>query len=191
LEVLVPTSRLALALATIAFAPALAACAGAGAGQGGHAAGGHAHAHGAGPYAGLQTREIKALSPEQLADLRAGRGMSFALPAELNGYPGPAHVLELAAPLGLDDAQAVRTRELFARMQAEAREAGEALIRAESELDRLFATRTATPETLSAATARAGAAQARVRETHLRYHLAMMEVLRPEQVARYARLRGY
>jgi hypothetical protein len=62
LEVLVSASRLALSLATIAFGPALAACAGAG--PGGHAAGGHhAHAHGAGPYAGLQTREIKALSP--------------------------------------------------------------------------------------------------------------------------------
>ena len=46
------------------------------------------------PYAGMQTRAIKALSDQQIADLRAGRGMGMALPAELNGYPGPAHVLE-------------------------------------------------------------------------------------------------
>lgn len=40
-------------------------------------------------YAGLQQRAIKALSDQQKADLRAGRGMGLALPAELNGYPGP------------------------------------------------------------------------------------------------------
>ena len=53
------------------------------------------------PYAGMQTRAIKALSDQQIADLRAGRGMGMALPAELNGYPGPAHVLELADKLEL------------------------------------------------------------------------------------------
>ena len=40
------------------------------------------------PYAGLQSRPVKALSDQQIADLRAGRGMTMALPAELNGYPG-------------------------------------------------------------------------------------------------------
>jgi hypothetical protein len=49
----------------------------------------------------MQTRPIKALSEQQVADLQAGRGMGLALPAELNGYPGPAHVLELADKLGL------------------------------------------------------------------------------------------
>jgi hypothetical protein len=37
------------------------------------------------PYAGMQTRPIKALSDQQIADLRAGRGMGLALAAELNG----------------------------------------------------------------------------------------------------------
>jgi hypothetical protein len=32
------------------------------------------------PYAGLQTRPIKALSAEQIADLKAGRGMRWRLP---------------------------------------------------------------------------------------------------------------
>ena len=44
------------------------------------------------PYAGMESRAIKALSPQQIADLREGRGMGLALPAELNGYPGPMHV---------------------------------------------------------------------------------------------------
>jgi hypothetical protein len=57
------------------------------------------------PYAGMQTRPIKALSAEQVADLKAGRGMGLAMAAELNGYPGPAHVLELADKLDLSDQQ--------------------------------------------------------------------------------------
>jgi hypothetical protein len=66
---------------------------------------GNAAAQSAGPYAGMQARPIKALSAEQIADLKAGRGMSLALAAELNGYPGPRHVLELGHQLGLTDQQ--------------------------------------------------------------------------------------
>ena len=69
----------------------------------------HAAPHGGAaapqPYAGMEGREIKALSPQEVADLRAGRGMGLALPAELNRYPGPMHVLELAEPLRLSPRQ--------------------------------------------------------------------------------------
>ena len=51
------------------------------------------------PYAGLQARQIKSLSEQQVADLKAGRGMGMALAAELNGYPGPAHVLRMSRSL--------------------------------------------------------------------------------------------
>lgn len=49
------------------------------------------------PYAGQQTRTIKALSDDEIAALRNGEGMGMAKAAELNGYPGPIHVLSLAA----------------------------------------------------------------------------------------------
>ncbi|WP_271518420.1 hypothetical protein [Bradyrhizobium sp. CCBAU 53380] len=39
------------------------------------------------PYAGMQSRGIKALSDQQISDLRAGRGMGLALAAELNAIP--------------------------------------------------------------------------------------------------------
>src|SRR5260370_41824435 len=71
------------------------------------------------PYAGLQTRPIKALSDQQVADLKAGRGMGLALAAELNGYPGPSNLLELADQLGLSDAQRNTVRSLFEAMRAE------------------------------------------------------------------------
>jgi Spy/CpxP family protein refolding chaperone len=143
------------------------------------------------PYAGLQKRDIKALSDQQISDLRAGRGMSLALPAELNGYPGPAHSLELADRLRLSPEQRSTTEALFDKMQQEAKALGEEVIVAERELDRLFKDRSVVPESLASATSKAAAAQGRLRESHLRYHLAMMEVLAPEQVAQYNRLRGY
>ena len=37
----------------------------------------HHKQHGPGPYTGMQTRTVKALSPEQIADLKAGRGTGF------------------------------------------------------------------------------------------------------------------
>jgi len=143
------------------------------------------------PYAGLQVRGIKALSDQQVADLKAGRGMGLALPAELNGYPGPSHVLELADKLELTDAQRTRTRELFDAMKAEALPLGEKLLAEEGALDRQFADRAVTPESLKAATAAIGATQSELRYTHLKYHLSTLQVLSPEQAQRYAALRGY
>src|SRR3954447_17273091 len=87
------------------------------------------------PYAGMQARTIKALSDEQIADLKAGRGMRLALAAELNGYPGPSHVLELAAQLNLSDQQGASVRKLFDAMKAESILIGERLISRESDLD--------------------------------------------------------
>ena len=88
------------------------------------------------PYAGLQSRPIKALSEQQIADLRAGRGAGFALAAELNGYPGPVHVLELGDRLNLSAAQREQVQKLFVSMKAEAVPLGEQLISREEELDR-------------------------------------------------------
>ena len=142
-------------------------------------------------YAGMQTRPLKALSGDELADLKAGRGMGLALAGELNGYPGPKHVLELAKELNLTDAQRARTQQLFDDMKAEAVPLGQQLIAAEADLDRQFSGRTITPVSLTAATAAIGATQGTLRATHLKYHLTMMDVLTPEQIARYGELRGY
>lgn len=143
------------------------------------------------PYAGLQKRDIKVLSEQQIADLRAGKGMSLALAAELNGYPGPAHSLELAEQLRLSPEQRSKTQALFDKMRQEAKTLGEEVIVAERDLDRLFKDKRVTSDNLAAATSRAASAQGRLRECHLRYHLAMMEVLTPEQITQYSRLRGY
>ena len=151
----------------------------------------HRPAQGHSPYAGLQDRPVKALSEQQLADLRAGRGMELALAAELNGYPGPLHVLEFAEQLNLSSEQRRRVAEQHASMKAEAVSVGERLIAQETALDGHFKDRTITPENLATLTALIGETQGLLRAVHLKYHLAMAELLTAEQSRRYAELRGY
>ena len=143
------------------------------------------------PYAGLQNREIKALSEEEIADLRAGRGMGLALPADLNGYPGPSHVLDLAGQLGLSGPQRASVKELFESMKAEAIPIGQKLLAAEKDLNQQFVERTITSERLKVATAEAAAIRGELRYAHLKYHLSTAALLTPDQIRRYAELRGY
>ena len=143
------------------------------------------------PYAGMQTRPIKALSQQQIDDLKAGRGMGLALPAELNGYPGPAHVLELGDQLGLSADQKARIQGLFDSMKAEAVPLGAKLLEQEAALDRQFASRLVTPERLKAATKAIGVTQGELRDTHLKYHLRTAQILTPNQMQKYSALRGY
>jgi hypothetical protein len=143
------------------------------------------------PYAGQQKRSIKALSEDDIAGLLAGQGAGLAKAAELHGYPGPAHTLELKGPLGLTAKQIVATEELMAAHKARARELGEAVVQAELELDTLFAARQATPAKVHEATRNVALLQAKLRAEHLNTHLAQTALLSPEQALRYAELRGY
>jgi hypothetical protein len=158
----------------------------------------HGHNHHAGPsppppqpYAGLQARRLKALSEEQLAELRAGAGMGLALAAELNGYPGPMHVLQHADAIGLSPAQRSTAEDLRARMLAEARAIGTRIAALEEELDALFAGGAADTGRLAMLTAAIGALNGRLREVHLVTHIAMRDALDEAQRTAYARLRGY
>jgi Spy/CpxP family protein refolding chaperone len=150
-----------------------------------------AHAASPTPYAGQQAREIKALSSSEQADLLAGKGMGLAKAAELNGYPGPAHVLELAADLALSAEQRERTLAVWQSMDARAKAIGQQVIDAERELDALFASKQATRERLAAQLDRIGTLQAHLRAAHLEAHLEQARILTPEQTSRYAALRGY
>jgi Spy/CpxP family protein refolding chaperone len=143
------------------------------------------------PYAGLQNRSIKSLSDQQIADLNAGRGMGLALAAELNGYPGPVHAIELAGELHLSPEQVAKLRALFEAMKAETIPIGASLISQERDLNNDFANRTITVANLETTTQRIGATQAALRAAHLKYHLLTVAILTPEQVSRYNELRGY
>lgn len=154
-----------------------------------HAAGPAAAA--SSPYAGQEGRAIKALSPAAVRDLRAGHGMGLAKAAELNHYPGPRHVLDHAAALGLTVQQRARARAAFAAMRERAVALGEALLAREAELDAAFATEAIDAARLRDLTAEIGRLHGALRATHLTAHLEMKGLLSPAQVRAYDRLRGY
>lgn len=143
------------------------------------------------PYAGQQQREIKALSDEEIQAYTQGRGFGFAKAAELNGYPGPMHTLELAPELGLSEAQRSQTQALLDQHKAQARRLGAELIEAERELDQAFASRSVDANSLRELTRAAGEKLAALRAEHLQTHLAQTALLTLEQIERYRTLRGY
>ena len=89
----------------------------------------HAH-HPAQPYAGQQVRAVTSLSPEELNGFLEGRGMGLAKAAELNGYPGPMHLLELEKELGLTASQRREVELALQRMKAKAADLGRKYVEA-------------------------------------------------------------
>lgn len=145
----------------------------------------------ASPYASQQDREIKSLAAAEIADLLNAEGMGLAKAAELNGYPGPAHVLEQAQALALTPQQRSGSEALLQRHKARARELGAALVEAERGLDQAFASGRVDAALVGRLTANIGTLQARLREEHLRTHLEQAALLGKEQIDRYRQLRGY
>jgi len=143
------------------------------------------------PYQSLATRSVKALSDKDAADLLAGRGAGHALAAELNGYPGPLHVLELADKLHLSTQQRTRTQAAFEVMQNEAKAIGAEIVAAEQSLDHAFAAATLDKDELALRSEKLGQLYGRYRAAHLKAHLDMKALLSPHQIALYDNLRGY
>ena len=143
------------------------------------------------PYVEYQGRPIKALSAELVVAYLAGDGMGFALAAELNGYPGPRHVLQLADSLSLDATQHAEVAAIFDRMRAHAQVLGAAVVAQEQTLDSLFAEGTITAERLKSLLADIATLQGQLRAAHLAAHLTLLDVLSQHQIQEYQRLRGY
>ncbi len=143
------------------------------------------------PYVDELNREIKALAAEEVAGLLAGDGLGFAKAAELNGVPGPRHVLELDSALGLGTAQRALVQAAYDRMHAEAVELGARIVRLETELDSAFAEGRPERREVDRLAVEIGDLRGRLRATHLVAHLETAAALNPEQIERYGHLRGY
>lgn len=143
------------------------------------------------PHAALTSRPIKALSAEETEGLREGAGLGMALAAELNGYPGPMHVLELRDALGVDDDTAAAVGVVMGGMKEAGRDLGARIIAKEEALDALFAGGTATEANVRALCLEIGALRGELRWHHLRAHVAMRELLTEEQCRAYDVARGY
>src|ERR1051325_3486155 len=141
------------------------------------------------PYVGQQTREIKSLSAEEVRGYLAGEGMALARAAELNHYPGPRHVLDMADKLQLSERQRSRTEAIFNKMRAEAQALGKALVEKERLLDSQFASERISETELNGLIAEIAAIQGKLRATHLQAHLVERELLSSDQIELYDALR--
>lgn len=143
------------------------------------------------PYAGLEQREIKALSKKQVAGYLAGEGMRLALPGELNGYPGPRHVLEMESRIGLSVSQREEVKKIFDEMESRAIVLGQKIVAAEAALDTAFSNGVINSELLNRATSEIGILQGQLRAVHLEAHLETRALLTDNQIEKYVELRGY
>jgi Spy/CpxP family protein refolding chaperone len=135
-------------------------------------------------HGGQATHEIKSLSPAEIQGYLEGQEMGFAKSAELNGYPGPNHVLELATQLQLTPQQRSKAEHLKNSMKKAAR-LGRWLVDTERRLDVLFAKGEADDDKITVLVRQIGSLEAEIRLVHLRAHIEMRRALTPEQIKKY------
>jgi hypothetical protein len=145
------------------------------------------------PYRASASGDVRGLTRQEVADLEAGRGMGLARAAELNGYPGPRHVLDAAQagrlPLSADQARQVQ--QVFDGMAARAQRLGKLVLDEERDLETAFRSSQIRPPDLEARVSRIAGLNGELRAVHLEAHLATRAILTDGQVRRYNELRGY
>jgi Spy/CpxP family protein refolding chaperone len=142
-------------------------------------------------YTGQESQIIKSLSPDDIAELKRGAGWGLAKAAELNGIPGPTHLLEMKDEIPLTELQIEKIIRIYEGMRAQAIEQGERLITLELELENLFQDRTINDVTLRSSLKAIADARMELRYIHLATHLQTPEILSADQINKYNALRGY
>jgi hypothetical protein len=142
-------------------------------------------------YAGQEKREIKSLSEEDIRELKNGSGWGLAKAAELNGMPGPAHLLEMKDEINLSAKQVLDIEVLYNEMKQTAIPLGLKLIELERDLDHHFSNQTITPELLEELLKAIARVRSKLRYVHLSTHLKTPDILSAEQITLYNKLRGY
>ena len=139
----------------------------------------------------MQNRASKSLSDKDIKELERGGGWGLALAAELNGMPGPAHLLELKEQVALTPDQVAKTQALLEDMRKAAIPTGKRLIAAEAALENAFAKGAVDEALLRRLLAQAEDARTELRFIHLSQHVKTVQYLQPEQIKRCNMLRGY
>ena len=142
-------------------------------------------------YAGQEMQAIKSLSPKDIAELKRGGGWELAKAAELNGLPGPVHLLEMREEIDLNDTQVTEITKIYNQMKSQAIQQGERLIALELELENHFQNRTIDNTVLRSSLDAIEEVRKELRYIHLSAHLATPDILSEEQIEKYNVLRGY
>lgn len=142
-------------------------------------------------YKGQEYREIKSLSSEDIDELQNGKGWGLAKAAELNGIPGPVHLLEMKEEIKLSEVQVSQIEQLYEKMKKEAIPLGLELITLEKRLNNAFANRTIDEKGLKSLLNQITNTYIALRYVHLSTHLKTPSILMPSQIENYNKLRGY
>lgn len=128
--------------------------------------------------------------PADREALLNGEGAGQAKFAEVNGYPGPKHVLELADSLNLSETQKKQIQNVFDDMSSRARAEGKRIVEAEEKFNRDFATGSVEEHYILKISEEIGKRRGKLRSIHLNAHLRAKAILTREQTETYKRLRG-
>jgi hypothetical protein len=134
----------------------------------------------------------KSLSPEEVHGLQEGEGMGLARVAEVNGYPGPAHVHEAAqaGKIHLYAEQRDAIQRVHAATTAEAKTLGRQILAQEASLEGEFRMGHIVEADLARHVEEIGRNLVELRLIHLRAHVLTAGLLRPEQIEEYYQFRG-
>lgn len=135
----------------------------------------------------------RSLTLEEIRGLREGEGMGLARAAELNGYPGPAHLLEAAraGKIHLYAEQREAIERIRTATMAKAQTLGHEILAQEASLEASFRAGRIVEADLARQLEDIGRKLAELRLTHLRAHLLAAAILRPEQIEEYYQFQGY
>jgi len=124
--------------------------------------------------------------PSDKEDLEKGAGAGMAKYADLNGYPGPKHILELQDTLKLSDKQKREIEALFNEMKSNAVAKGMLIVEKERKLEALFRNEKATATEVHSLSAEIGKLRGELRAVHMSAHIKAKEILTKEQSALYS-----
>lgn len=143
------------------------------------------------PYVEQLDSPVRGLSFEEVDNLLNGQGAGYARTAELNGYPGLRHVLDLSSQLNLSFQQEKEIQAAFEQMKSQVKSIGETIVSKEQKLSKAFASREITNTELEKQTSELAELYGELRKTHLQAHLQINPLLSTKQIKKYNQIRGY
>ena len=145
-------------------------------------------------YIGQENEIIKSLSSEDIESLETGTGDAFGSMtklAELNGHPGPRHILDLGKELGLTTVEKEYIIIIYNDMKREALISGQEILQIEKTANKLFANKSISDSELQRLIIKSAENYGKLRYIHLTTHLKIMDILSQEQIILYNTLRDY
>jgi len=128
--------------------------------------------------------------PSDKEALENSEGAGMASYADLNGYPGPKHILDMQEELNTSEEQRKDIQSIVEAMKESARVKGDAIIAKEVELEKLFRMGKATELDARRLSREIGTLRGELRAVHLTAHVQAKQVLTKEQVATYNSIRS-